>query len=195
MKRFEPLAKELCLRVCHLHSFSFLAHIFQMVDFLRDFEKWVWVGHQWFNQSYGIKVTLIVKAPVGCYFIDHLQGRMKRHPRREIPKNHTKNAFNLYRWSILISKKDSRDDRHSMLLYKLNMFGVHSDLLAWIGSHLNGRTQFVNVATWVSRTFNVNRFLHWYEINQLYLNDKKGNVMPLTAFTCKNGSKLNTATM
>lgn len=45
--------------------------------------------------------------------------------------------------------------KHSILLCKLNKMGVHSSLLAWISSYLSGRSQFVKLANWTSRTFNV----------------------------------------
>ena len=127
--------------------------------------------------------------------------------------------------------------KHSILLYKLRKIGIHSDLLAWISSYLSGRTQFVKIAGWSSRTFDVtsgvpqgshlgpllfilfmddatkvflssrfllyaddlkifktiknvldasalqrdlNRFLQWCEVNQLYLNAKKCNVISFT---------------
>lgn len=127
--------------------------------------------------------------------------------------------------------------KHSILLYKLNQMGVHSSLLAWISSYLSGRSQFVKLAGWSSRTFSVtsgvpqgshlgpllfilfmddvtevfqsstcllyaddlkifkkiknvldasalqrdlNRFLQWCDVNQLYLNTKKCNVISFT---------------
>ena len=127
--------------------------------------------------------------------------------------------------------------KHSILLYKLKKMGVHSSLLAWISSYLSGRSQFVKLANWSSRTFSVtsgvpqgshlgpilfilfmddatkvfstsaylmyaddlkifkeiknvldasalqrdlNRFLQWCNLNELFLNVQKCNVISFT---------------
>lgn len=45
--------------------------------------------------------------------------------------------------------------KHSILLRKLHQLGFHSNLLAWITSYLSGRSQYVKLAGWSSRTFKV----------------------------------------
>ena len=43
--------------------------------------------------------------------------------------------------------------QHSILLRKLNRFGIHSNMLKWIESYLTGRTQQVKISTCLSRAF------------------------------------------
>lgn len=45
--------------------------------------------------------------------------------------------------------------KHSVLIRKLNEMGIHSSLLGWILSYLSGRSQYVKLSGWTSRTFNV----------------------------------------
>ena len=45
--------------------------------------------------------------------------------------------------------------KHSVLVHKLSKLGIHSALLGWIKSYLNGRHQHVKLQGWSSRTFDV----------------------------------------
>lgn len=44
---------------------------------------------------------------------------------------------------------------HSYLIAKLKQIGIHSSFLNWIASYLRGRTQFVSLSGWKSRSFQV----------------------------------------